>query len=97
MSAASQATQGLGMCSMVRIIDLSQAVASIAFMAVSPPVECGEPLLSLTLPAPRHYFSFLRPAFECLRCFQVSPRRAARIVLGDTFRSLAQCPAALRQ
>ena len=43
------------------------------------------------------YFSFLRPAFECLRCFQVSPRRAARIVLVETFRSLAQCPAALRQ
>ncbi len=43
------------------------------------------------------YSSFLRPAFECLRCFHVSPRRAARIVLGETFRSLAQCPAALRQ
>ena len=43
------------------------------------------------------YPSFLRPAFECLWCFHVSPRRTARIVLGETFRSLAQCPAELRQ
>ena len=43
------------------------------------------------------YFFFFRPAFKCLRCFQVSPRRTARMVLGETFRSLAQCPAGLRQ
>ena len=43
------------------------------------------------------YVAFLRPASGCLRCFHVSPRRAARIVLGETLSSFAQCPAALRQ